>query len=127
MNQSKTQDKHGSPWPAELDAMIAAPDNHEILMENDKVRVLDTVIKPGTTVPVHTHCWPCVMYVLSFSDFVRYDDKGNVLLDSRTLEKKLVPGQAIWSAPLPPHSLTNVGGAELRVISIELKGSESQG
>ncbi len=26
-----------------------------------------------------------------------------------------------WSEPLPPHSLENVGAAELHVVSVELK------
>jgi hypothetical protein len=29
-------------WPDALDAMIAAPAHHEVLLENDRVRVLDT-------------------------------------------------------------------------------------
>ena len=43
-------------------------------------------IAPGDRTPVHTHRWPAVLYVLSWSDFVRYDDKGEVLLDSRLTE-----------------------------------------
>ena len=45
-------------WPAELDALIAAPEQHQLLMENSKVRVLDIKIKPGETTPVHTHHRP---------------------------------------------------------------------
>jgi hypothetical protein len=29
------------PWPRELDALIAAPDSHRLLFENDRVRVLE--------------------------------------------------------------------------------------
>jgi hypothetical protein len=50
------------PWPPELDALTAAPGNHQLLLEND------------------------------------------------------------WSDPLPPHSVENVGGAQLRVLMVELKG-----
>jgi hypothetical protein len=35
------------PWPRELDALIAAPDSHRLLLENDRVRVLEVVIEPG--------------------------------------------------------------------------------
>ena len=56
------------PWPPELDAMSAAPEYHTLLFENDYVRVLDAHVKPGDTVPVHTHCWPGVLYMeTSFS------------------------------------------------------------
>ena len=71
------------PWPPELDAMEAAPGHHTLLFENDAVRVLDAHVEPGETVPVHTHRWPSVLYVLSASDFVRRDPEGNVLLDTR--------------------------------------------
>lgn len=112
-----------SDWPDELDALIAAPDHHQLLLENERVRVLDTRIPPGGSTPVHTHRWPAWLYVLSWSDFVRYDDKGKVLLDSRTVESLKVPPTTVWAAALPPHSLENVGNNDLHVISVELKES----
>jgi len=32
------------PWPKELDALKAAPQHHQLLMENDAVRVINTCI-----------------------------------------------------------------------------------
>jgi quercetin dioxygenase-like cupin family protein len=110
-------------WPAELDAMTAAPDYHTLLFENDEVRVLEAHVGPGETVPVHTHCWPGVLYILGVSDFVRRDPEGNVLLDTRGTEQA-PPGSVVWGGALTPHSLENVGQAELRNITFELK-SES--
>ena len=107
------------PWPASLDALSAAPRHHTLVLENDRVRVLETRIAPGDMVPVHTHCWPSVLYVLSWSDFVRCDAAGTVVLDSRTLGGS--PPSVTWSEALPPHTLENVGGAEIRVISVEIK------
>jgi quercetin dioxygenase-like cupin family protein len=49
-------------WPDALDAVIAAPHNHHVLFENDAVRVLDTTVRPGETVPLHTHRWPSSHY-----------------------------------------------------------------
>jgi hypothetical protein len=66
----------GNQWPASLDAMVAAPSHHEVLLENEHVRVLDTKLGPGESTPVHTHPWPSVLYVLSWSAFVRYDLEG---------------------------------------------------
>ena len=39
------------PWPPELDAVIAAPKHHTLIFENERVRVLDTRIPVGDTVP----------------------------------------------------------------------------
>ncbi len=108
-------------WPASLDAMAAAPSHHEVLLENESVRVLDTRLRPGESTPVHTHPWPSVLYVLSWSAFVRYDQDGNVLLDSRSLPSPPRKGTTLWSAPLGPHRAKNVGDQDLWVIAVELK------
>jgi hypothetical protein len=112
------------PWPPELDAMTAAPDYHDLLLENEHVRVLEAHVGPGDTVHVHTHCWPGVLYILGVSDFVRRDPDGNVLLDTRGTPQA-PPGSCVWGAPLNPHSLENVGATELRNITFELKQAPS--
>src|SRR5476649_424196 len=95
-------------WPAELDALVAAPQHHTALLENEFVRVLDTKIPPGETTEVHTHSYAASHIVISWSEFVRYDDKGNVLLDSRNIDKTMEPYTAIWSERIGPHALKNV-------------------
>jgi hypothetical protein len=107
-------------WPPELDALIAAPQNHTLLFENESVRVLDTLVRSGQTVPLHTHRWPGALYLVSWSDFIRRDTTGSVLLDSRTITRPS-EGTAFWSAPLLPHTLENIGASTLRIISVELK------
>ncbi len=115
---------HERDWPEELDALRAAPDHHTLLFENDRVRVLDTNIAPGDTVPLHTHRWPGALYLLSFSDFVRRDSAGLVLVDSRGLPRPT--GQvALWTEALPPHTLENVGDTDLHVISVEVKNANA--
>ena len=107
--------------PGALDAMTAAPAHHEVVLENDRVRVLDTRLGPGEQTPLHEHAWPAVLHVVSWSDFVRVDAAGNVLLDSRAAGMSPAPGAILWGPPLAPHSVRNVGAGELRVIAIELK------
>jgi len=106
---------------ADLDALVAAPDHHEVLLENDSIRVLDSLLTAGESTPIHTHSWPGVQYILGFSDFVRVDVTGKTVLDSLEFPSKPRPGVALWSGPLKPHSVKNVGDADLRVISVELK------
>ena len=92
------------PWPDSLDAVRAAWEYHRILFENEQVRVLEVRIKPGQIVPVHTHRWPAAVYILSASDFIRRDQHENLLF-----------------GPLPPHSVENIGSAEIHLITTELK------
>lgn len=112
-------------WPKAMDAMLAAPDHHRLLLENDRVRVLETRIEPGDTVPLHTHQWPSTLYVLSWSDFIRRDAEGAITLDTRQANLTIAPGAALWSGPLPPHTLENTGTTLLHIISVELKNSTS--
>jgi hypothetical protein len=42
------------------------------------------------------------------------------MLDSRTISP-IAAGTALWTAPLAPHTLENVGDSELHVIAVELK------
>ncbi len=107
-------------WPEELDALNAAPKHHALLFENEAVRVLDTTVGPGDTVPLHTHRWPSALYIMSWSDFVRRDAEGKVVADSRD-GGKFPEGSAVWSGPLAPHTLENMGASELRAISVEVK------
>lgn len=109
-------------WAEELDALIAAPKHHRLIFENESVRVLDTRVAMGETVPLHTHCWPSTLYVVSWSNFVRRDGEGKLLVDSRA-SNSAPAGSALWSGPLGPHTLENVGDSELRIISVELKSA----
>jgi quercetin dioxygenase-like cupin family protein len=103
------------------DALIAAPDHHRLLLENDVVRVLETLVEPKSTVPLHAHAWPAVNYVVSFSHFIRRDEAGKIVLDTEAQGVTLVPGESVWAQPLELHTLENVGSETLRVVSIEIK------
>jgi len=108
-------------WPDELDALVAAPENHHVMLENDQVRVIETQVPAKATTPIHTHRWPSVEYVLSTTDFIRRDGDGHVLYDTRTADDRPAPLGVLWSGPRPPHSIENVGDTELTVLMVELK------
>ena len=55
---------------------------------------------------------------------MRRDADGIVVLDTRAGGSAGVP-TALWSAPLGPHSLENVGPNPLHVISVEVKAAVS--
>lgn len=108
-------------WPDSMDALVAAPDHHTLLLENEKMRVVQTRILPGQTVPVHTHRWPGVLFIRSWSDLIRRDRDGNVLLDTRQLPDKPTLNAPLWQERLPPHTVENVGGAEFNAVQVEIK------
>ena len=112
------------PWPDSLDALVAAPDYHRLLFENKRLRVLEVHIRPGELVPVHTHRWPGAVYVVSESDFIRRDGGGKLLFDSRTARRPPSPATVLWTEPLTPHSVENIGDSEIFLITTELKEPE---
>jgi hypothetical protein len=109
------------PWPETLDAMVAAPGFHTVLFEDERVRVLDGIVKPGELVPVHTHRWAGVLYILGTSDFVRRDPVGTVLVDTRVSHSTPRLGVASWAMPLTPHTFENVGTSDFHTLTVEMK------
>jgi hypothetical protein len=104
-----------------MDALVAAPACHRRLLENERVRVLHTLIPPGAVVPLHTHRYPGVAYLISWSEFIRRDHDGNVLVDSRLMgNRPSIPGVQ-WLDPLPPHTVENVGQSDISILIVELK------
>ena len=109
-------------FPAALDGPIAAPEHHRVVFENEQVRVMEFRVPAGDIVPAHTHRWPSINYVFSLSDFLSYDADGRVKFDSRTERFGAKEGEAFCLPAFPPvHSVKNIGGTEMRGISIELK------
>lgn len=113
----------------DLDAVAAAPEHHRVLLENDRVRVLETLIRPGEQTGVHTHIWAAHLYILSWSDFERFDASGQVIFRSMDIDMEYMPraGMSLWSAPLPPHAFRNVGTQNFHVITTELKSPDLEG
>ena len=109
-------------WPANLDAVIAAPKNHKILMENDKVRVLEVTLAPSETEEVHNHQWPSVLYIQEAGDFIDYDSDGKIIVDSRQIKPALKFPMIMWKEAQASHSAENLSKTiTIRLIRLEIK------
>lgn len=107
---------------AEQDAVIAAPDNHKILMENNKVRVLQVTLLPGEKEPVHNHRWPSVLYIETAGDWIDYNSDGKIILDTRTLKTPLQYPMTMYKEPEAPHTVENLSKTiTIRLIRVEMK------
>jgi hypothetical protein len=107
--------------PDSLDALLAAASHHTLLLENEKMRVVETRIAPGQTAPLHTRCWPGVLFISAWGDFIRRDPEGQILLHSRQLADKPRHNTPLWQEPVPPHTVENVGGSEFNAVQVEIK------
>ena len=104
----------------DLDGVVAAPDHHKVIFENDTVRVLETTIRAGDVTPLHTHLMPQVMYVVSGSHFLRRDETGAVMFDTRADPAFTLP-RVLFAATTPIHTLENTGSDDVVVIGVEIK------
>ena len=95
------------------DPVKTSPQYYKVLLENDRVRVLEYRLKAGEKEPMHSH--PAgVVYVLSGATLkFSYPD-------GRTEAKAAATGETIWRDPVT-HAVENTGKTEARAIAIDLK------
>ena len=95
------------------DQVKAAPDSTKVLLDNERVRLLDVHVKGGGKLAKHSH--PAhVAYGVSDAKFKATTPDG------KTAEKSLTAGQAMWSEPTT-HTVENAGTAEIHIVVLELK------
>ena len=104
----------------ELDGVIVDPEHHQVLFENEAVRVIEVTIRAGDITPLHTHLQPTLNYVVSGSHLIRRDGQGKVLVDTRSDPDYVMP-RVTYGATSPLHSIENPGPADLILIGVELK------
>lgn len=122
MKNENNENESATVYPESFDGPVAAPDHHKVVFEDERVRIVELRVKPGETVPVHTHRWATINYVVRLSDFQSYDADGNLKLDTRNGQFGTKEGEAFYLPPFPPlHSVKNVGDGEMLGISVELK------
>ena len=64
-------------WSAEHDAVAAAPSHHDVLYEDDVIRVVSVSVGPGETEPAHHHRWPSVFVIDRLVKLRDFDGAGN--------------------------------------------------
>ena len=107
-------------WGDELDAVVAAPNSHRVVFENEQVRVLEVTLAPGVHEPEHTHRWPSVM-VTDERARIRYFAGTELIFESPDpLPDGLTP-RASWLDPEGPHSVENIDTVRLHALRFELK------
>lgn len=108
------------PWPETMDALTAAPASHRVLLQNDRVRVLDVVIEPRAREPEHTHQAPSIMIIDEPARIMYYASEAPRFESPE--RSGLSPGpQVRWMEPEGPHSVENIDEHRYHAIRVELK------
>jgi hypothetical protein len=102
-----------------MDAVVAAPESHRVLFENEDVRVLEVTIAAGHREPEHTHREPSVM-IVDGPARIRYYRAGTPTFASPA-DTAAAGIQASWMNPEGPHSVENVDAHPYHAVRVELK------
>ena len=94
-------------------AVVVAPHIHTIIHEDDKMRVLKVVVKPGDKAEMHWHPQN-INYILQPGtlQFTRPDGS--------TVDVELSEGQ-VTSATEGSHAVENIGDSVVETVQVELK------
>lgn len=100
--------------PDHTDPTEVSPDKYTVLLENEHVRIVEYVIKPGEKDAWHTHP-PKASYIVSGGK-LRITPEG---ADSFVVQED--SGNATWMGALGRHFGENVGTTPVRIVLIEIK------
>lgn len=95
------------------DAEKATPNVVKLKLENERVRVLETLSNPGDKENMHSHPQNVV--------FVIAGGKLRITTaDGKTSEVEFKAGDTIWREPVT-HKAENIGSTQFHAIIVELK------
>ena len=96
----------------EMDPLMAASNVYKLLNENDKVRVMETIFKPGDVAKMHHHP-DHVVYALK-------GGKARFTSGGKTQDMDIKTGSVIF-LDAQDHEAKNIGDTTLDLIVMELK------
>jgi len=96
------------------DVLKSAAKAYKLLMENERVRVLDLRLKAGEKAPMHNHPDDHVVYVMNSTRFKLTFANG------KSSEFDLKAGQTLWMEA-GSHATENIGTSEGHNLVVELK------
>ncbi len=125
------------PYPIVYDSIQAAPNNYKLLYEDGKMRLLEVMIRPGETTPIHGSPYPAV---LAFNTITNPADVTDTKLDPSSPLNGQGAGHGkppsthdlkvptcTTMAPRAPHAIHNGGSAPLHYYQIEYKRIDGDG
>jgi hypothetical protein len=90
-----------------------SPDDVKVIVDNDRVRVLEVLHKPGAKEPMHSH--PAGVVVSLSASTMKATTP-----DGKTLQRDWKVGEVRWGEAIT-HAVENVGTTDQHIIVIELK------
>jgi quercetin dioxygenase-like cupin family protein len=101
------------PAPITLDPVKLDPEHHLVPLENDRVRVLRTILEPHLKSPMHQHPHYVVVYLTELHTTMKL---GN----GKMVDNPRRQGEIAWRGALK-HETENIGDRTAIEIQVELK------
>ena len=95
------------------DAVVVAPNNYKVILENDRVRLLEYSGRPGDKTEMHSH--PDVLAYPLTPAKVKF-----TFPNGESFEAEMQAGEPMFSEA-HSHSTENLGNSDIRVLLVELK------
>ena len=95
-----------------LDPTVTDPDKYRVVFENERVRVLEYVDRPGDRTSPHAHPDSVMVTLSAF--------RRRLFHGEATREVELAAGLSTW-LPAQQHSGENIGDTGTHTIFVELK------
>ena len=100
--------------PSALDPLSVAPHMHDLVFENDKDRILKTMIRNGETPPLHAHPDRVIVY-LNPCAWLEEDAGSNTRMQSYRF------GEPVWAPAETLGGVTANVVEQCSLLEIELK------
>lgn len=100
------------------DAAVVNADTIRVTLDNERVRVLEAIIPPGTKENMHQH-------PQSIVHVIEGGKMRNHFADGKTADSELVAGTSQWREAIT-HWAENIGDTTVKVIIVEFKDAKPE-
>ncbi|MET0439506.1 MAG: hypothetical protein ABW043_18615 [Devosia sp.] len=106
-------------WEPAKDGVAAAPDNHDVLYEDDLIRVLSVTLQPGIPEPLHHHRYPSVFVIDRLVPLRDFDAEGREV--QLPIPHEFDLPLVLQMPPQELHSVLNEGNSIFHGTRVEFK------
>lgn len=98
------------------DMATTAGKSAKVVLDNNKVRVIELNMPPGSSTGMHSHGDNLVVFLSGGAAM-------QTMADGTTKAMERKPGEVLWSGPVT-HDTRNTGKSAVRTLVIELKDAQ---
>jgi len=107
------------------DAVVAASQSHDVIFEDDNIRLLSVTIPAGGSAPIHHHELPSVLIIDSYARATE-ELAGGVRVMSEVLPAGAQVPFVLVRGPQAAHTISNTDMTQFHLYRLEFKNLQFQ-